>query len=189
VLEAVLVVALFGAGLAAVVAFSRWHAARIERFWRATADRLKGELAFHAGWFEVTCSMVVVIDGQRVTLTRGRKQDVHARAELAHPAGFELKIQPRPPGWLPGSAGVVTTGDPTFDAIFLTEATDAALASGWLDAVVRDHVSRAGHVWVYVRDGAVVVQRAVFEFEDDALDRLARAAAVTAATPPGVVRP
>jgi hypothetical protein len=180
VLEAVLVVVLFAAGLAAIVAFSRWHAARIERFWRTSAGRMGGELTFRAGWFDVDCSLAVVLDGQRVTVTRGRKQDVFARAEARHPPGFELKVHPRPPNWLANRANSVTTGDPTFDTLFATDATHAELATTWLDAAVRERISRAGHVWLHVRDGAVVATRAVYEFEEDPLERLARAVAAMA---------
>jgi len=181
VLEVLLVLALFGAGMVGIVAFSRWHAARIERFWRATAERMGGTLRFEAGWFDVTCSLSVEVDGHEVTLTRGRKQGVFARAAAKQPAGFELKLYPRPPAWLSSGANAVATGDPVFDALFAVETTDVELAKRLLDPAVCDRISRAGAVWLHVRDGAVAGNRAIYEFESDALENLARAVAALAA--------
>lgn len=181
VLEVALVVALFGGGVAAIVAFSRWHASSLERTWRAAAERLSGELTFRAGWFDVTCSLAVTIDGQRVTVTPGRKQEVYARSAATHPPGFVLKVEPRPPNFLVDRARAVATGDPTFDVIFNVEATDANLAKSWLDEPLRERISRAGHVWLQLRDDHVVGNRTVFAFETEALDHLVRAVAALAA--------
>jgi hypothetical protein len=180
VLEIALVLLLFGGGFAAIVAFSRWHASTIERFWRAAAGRLNGTLSFKANLVDVTCSLAVVLDGQDITLTRGRKYEVYARAAMNHPTGFELKLYPRPPSWLVDRAKAATTGDAGFDTIFAIETTHGELAQAWLEAPVRDAISRAGHVWLQVRDGSVVGNRSVHAFESDAIDCLARAVAALA---------
>jgi hypothetical protein len=161
-------------GLAAIVALSRWHAAELERRWRAVAESLGGTLTFKAG-FDVTCSLAVSVNGHEITVTQGRKHQVYARGVLQHPPGFELRVYPRPPTWLVDQARSVTTGDPSFDTIFATEATDVDLAKTWLDPDVREAISRAGHVWLHVTDGRIVGNRAVFEFESDGIERLVRA--------------
>lgn len=178
-LEALGVIVLVVSLLVGFVAVLRWHNRRTQRLWSAAASRLGGELRVEPDWPGVRCSISVDIDGQRVELRAGRKHETFATAPVKHPESFEMRIHPKPPSWL-ASKSPVMTGDSVFDLVFAVESSDPDLCRVWLDDALREAVSRAGEVWIEVRAGRVLARRTVFEFEEDALDRLARATASVA---------
>ncbi|GMV15037.1 MAG: hypothetical protein DYH12_23215 [Sorangiineae bacterium PRO1] len=175
-LEVFGVTALLVSSLAGFVAVLRWHDKRRQRIWSAAAARMGGELRVEPNWPGVSCAILVEIDGQRVEVRAGRKHEVFATAAVQHPEGFMMSIHPKPPSWL-ASKSPVMTGDPVFDLVFVVESSDPALCRVWLDDALRETVSRAGEVWVEVRGGRVLARRTVFDFQEDALDHLARATA------------